>query len=49
MHALEVALGILLGLILAVLVLIALARLGMRKNTRITGSELHGWFRRRRY
>jgi hypothetical protein len=48
MEIVKVALGILLGLALAVLVLLALARLGRRKRAGITEQELHRWFRRRR-
>jgi len=48
METVKVALGILLGLALAVLVLLALARLGRRKSAGITEKDLNGWFRRRR-
>jgi hypothetical protein len=48
METLQVVLGVLLGLVMAVLVLLALARLGRRKDAAITTKELHGWFRRRR-
>lgn len=48
METLKVVLGILVGVVLAVLVLLALVRLSRRKNDGITEKDLHRWFQRRR-
>jgi len=48
METLKVVLGVLLGVVLAVLVLLALVRLGRRKSDGITEKDLRRWFQRRR-
>jgi hypothetical protein len=48
METLKVVLGILLGLALAALVLLALVRLSRRKSAGITEKDLRRWFQRRR-